>query len=124
MPTKTEFLVVKNRAISTLAGDINDSVTALTVATGEGTNFPSTFPFHITMEDEICSVTARTGDSFGTIVRAQQGTSAAAHVAGVSVQLRKTAKEITDLNTAVNALESPVCYYGSIVCYDGSAIFY
>ncbi len=123
MPTKTTFLVVKNRAISTLASDITDSATSLTLATGEGANFPSTFPFHITMQDEIASCTARATDVL-TIAREVQGTTKAAHVAGVSVQLRKTAKEITDLNTAVNALESPVCYYGSMVCYDGSAVFY
>lgn len=100
----TTFLVVKNEAISTLASGINDAVTSLDVAAGEGALFPSTYPFHISIDAEILSCTNRSTDTL-TVVRAQQGTSAAAHLAAAAVELRVTAKNITDLNTAVNTLE-------------------
>lgn len=100
----TTFLEVKNRAYSLLAAAIDNNDLSLEVTSGEGSNFPSAFPFHLTIEDEIVSVTNRVGDVC-TIVRAQQGTDAAEHVAGVSVKLNITAKSVSDLNTAVNALE-------------------
>lgn len=92
----TAFLQVKNRAISTLAGDIADDAVALTVAAGEGGKFPATFPFHITIEDEILKCTNRVGDVL-TITRAQEGTAAAAHTAGEAVELRITAEIIEEL---------------------------
>jgi len=102
----TTFLVPKNNAVSTLDGGINDSVTSLDVSSGEGALFPSTYPFNITIEDEILKCTNRVTDTL-TVVRAQEGTSAAAHADGKAVELRITAKAISDLNTAVNAIESP-----------------
>jgi len=42
-----------NNAMSSLASDITDIATSLTVATGEGALFPSTYPFPITIDDEI-----------------------------------------------------------------------
>jgi len=80
----TTFLVVKNDAISTLATGIDVAVTSLGVAAGEGAKFPSTYPFHITIDTEILSCTNLSTDTL-TVVRAQQGTSAAAHSAGVAV---------------------------------------
>lgn len=101
----TTFLEVKNRAYSELAADISAEALSLTVKAGEGAKFPSTFPFHITMGDEIVSCTNRVTDTL-TIVRAQQGTDAATHVVGALVKLNVTAKSVSDLNTAVNALET------------------
>lgn len=103
----TTFLVVKNDAVSTLASGVDDAVTTWTVAAGEGASFPSTYPFHVSCEDEIASCTSRTTDAL-TVVRAQQGTAAASHTSGMPVELLVTAKSITDLNTAVNTLESAV----------------
>ena len=101
----TTFLKVKNRALSTLASDITDSDLSLTVAAGEGVLFPSTYPFHITIEDEILTCTNRSTDTL-TVTRAAEGTSAAAHTAGKAVALRITAQLLSDLNAAVNALEN------------------
>ncbi len=101
----TTFLVAKNRAYSKLAAAITAGATTLTVTAGDGANFPSTYPFHLTIDDEIVSCTARSTDSL-TIVRAQQGTSGVAHANKSYVSLNITAKSITDLNTAVNTLES------------------
>ena len=96
------FLKVKNRAISTLASGISDSDLSLTVATGEGALFPSTYPFHITIEDEILECTNRSTDVL-TVTRAAEDTIAAAHAADKTVKLRITAAIITELQTAVDA---------------------
>lgn len=98
------FLKVVNRAYSTLASGISDSDLSLTVATGEGTRFPSTFPFHLTVcvkgnpetNIEIVNCTGRTGDVF-TIERAQEGTSAVSHSADELVELRNTAGVIENM---------------------------
>ncbi|GAF79862.1 unnamed protein product [marine sediment metagenome] len=103
----TTFLVPKNNAVSTLDGGINDSVTSLAVAPGEGALFPSSFPFNITLEDEILKCTNRATDTF-TVVRGEEGTTPASHADGKAVELRITAKAISDLNTAVNTLENAV----------------
>lgn len=100
----TTLLVAKNRAYSKLAAAITAGATSLTVTAGEGANFPSTYPFHLTIDDEIVSCTNRATDSL-TIVRARQSTTAAAHSNKSHVALNITAKSMTDLNTAVNTIE-------------------
>ena len=84
------YLKIKNRAFSTLAADIISTATSLSVAAGEGAKFPASGDFHITIEDEILKCTAITTDTL-TVTRAQEGTTAAAHTAGKSVELRITA---------------------------------
>ena len=97
----TTFNVVKNNAVSTLDGAITDSASSLAVAAGEGSKFPSTFPFNITIDSEIIKVAARSTDTLSSLTRAQEGTSAAAHSDGVAAELRVTAQSPTDLNEAV-----------------------
>jgi len=117
MAGATEFLVVKNRAYSKLAAAITAGATSLTVTAGEGALFPSTYPFHLTIDDEIVSVTDRSTDTM-TIVRAQQGTSAATHSKNSHIALNITAKSVTDLNTAVNFIEKyadyGLAFYGKV----------
>ena len=96
------FLNVKNRAESTLASGINDSVTSLTVATGEGANFPAT-NFHITIDDEILLCSSRTTDTL-TVERAEEDTTAASHSEDAAVELRVTAEIISELQTAANSI--------------------
>ena len=89
-----------NNATSTLASDINNSVTSLTVATGEGARFPSPTGldyFFVTLTGassettwEIVKCTSRSSDVL-TIERGQQGTSAASWSTGDKVELRATA---------------------------------
>ena len=100
----TEFLKVKNRAKSTLAATISAAAVSLDVAAGEGALFPSAYPFHITIGDEIMSCTNRATDTL-TVTREQQGTTAAIHNIGVNVRLNVTAKHISDLNTFANTHE-------------------
>ena len=92
------YLKIKNRAFSTLAADIISTATSLSVAAGEGAKFPSAGDFHITIEDEILKCTAITTDTL-TVTRAQEGTTAAAHTAGKSVELRITAGVIDSRTT-------------------------
>lgn len=94
------FLKVKNRAVSTLDSGISDSDLSLTVASGEGALFPSTYPFHITIEDEILECTSRSTDVL-TVTRAAEGTAAAAHTADKSVELRITAAIITEMQKEI-----------------------
>lgn len=89
-----------NNAKSTLAGDILIGATTLTVATGEGSKFPSPNAqefFALTLQDpqneatlEIVYCTARSGDVL-TVTRAQEGTSARAWAEKSLAELRLTA---------------------------------
>ena len=97
------YLQIKNRAISSLAADINSTATSLTVQTGDGAKFPQPGNgFNITIEDEILKCTARSTDTL-TVVRAQEGTTAAGHVAGKAVELRITAGVITNVEDELDA---------------------
>jgi microcystin-dependent protein len=105
-------IVLANNATSLLASDISDAAGTLTVTSGEGALFPSPAPgdyFYVTLLDsdgnmEIVKVTARTVDVF-TIVRAQEGTLAAAFATGARVELRITAQTVLDtVDVAVAAV--------------------
>jgi hypothetical protein len=117
----TSFLIVKNNAISTLAAGVNDSETAWTVATGEGALFPSTFPFDLTIENEIVRCTARSTDAI-TVVRAQQGTAAASHGSGISVKLQITAKHLDDL-TEIFTSDKMVTFEETVISHEGNVVF-
>jgi hypothetical protein len=97
----TTFLVPKNNAYSTLASGIDDNDLALTVATGEGARFPTTFPFHITIDSEILSCTDRTADAL-TVTRGTESTTPASHLTAATVRLNITAEAISELGTAIN----------------------
>jgi hypothetical protein len=101
----TQFLVVQNNATGLLLASITSSQGTATLDSGQGANFPAAGPFHISIDDEIIRVDSRTGDVL-TITRGQESTTPAAHNAASAVELRVTAKHITDLDTAVNALEA------------------
>ena len=66
-----------NDAVTTLNGAINNSVTTITVVSGAV--FSSVGNFRIRIEDEIMIVTARSTNDL-TVIRGQEGTSAASHV--------------------------------------------
>lgn len=100
-----------NNATTTLASGINSSVTSLTVASGTGTLFPTlsgSDVFYATLANlagtvEIVQVTARSTDTF-TIVRAQDGTTAASWSAGDKVELRPTAAGLAAMAQTANNL--------------------
>jgi hypothetical protein len=111
-----------NNATSTLASGITSSATSLTVATGNGTLFPTlggSDYFFCTLANtsgtvEIVKVTARSTDTF-TVTRGQDGTSGVAWNSGDKVELRLVAASLNDIPkldeantfTAANALGTP-----------------
>ena len=96
--------VVKNNAESLVADNpLASGATTLNVTSGEGDNFPSTFPYRLTIWDdenyadptddsgmEIVECTGRSGDAL-TIVRAKEGTSDVEHANGERVAMLITA---------------------------------
>lgn len=109
-------VLVANNAVSTLASGINDSVTSLTVSSGEGALFPAISAgdwFYVTLVDtsnnkEIVKVTARSTDTF-TVVRGSDNTTAAAFSASDLVELRPTAAMFEDIrDTEANPIDDSV----------------
>jgi hypothetical protein len=100
-----------NNAFSTLASGINDSVTALTVASSDGALFPNPTGgnyFYATLIDtsgniEIIKCTTRSTDAFSVIVREQEGTTARAFSTADRVELRLTAASLTELRAGITA---------------------
>src|ERR1700683_372433 len=93
-----------NNATTTLAANITSAATNLSVVAGTGSLFPAVTtstpqPYFtatlikagVLTTFEVILVTARSGDTFGTIVRAQEGTTALAWNAGDTVALLPTA---------------------------------
>lgn len=98
----TDFKVPLNNADSSLASAITDADVTLTVATGEGVNFPATADgdFWVSIDAEILLCTSRNIDIL-TVTRAAQGTAAAAHDAGAAVELRITQEAIEDIHSNI-----------------------
>ena len=93
-----------NNSSGTLATAINASDTGIALTTGDGVDFPTLGSgdyFYATITStqgtqEIVKVTARSGDSL-TVVRAQEGTTAAGFAVGSRFELRVTAQSVEDL---------------------------
>jgi hypothetical protein len=99
-----------NFAYSTLTAGIGTGDTSLTVQTGDGTLFPAT-PFNATLwptgvqptrgdasgNAEIITVNTRSGDSFTSITRAQEGTTAKSFSSGAQIAATITKKTLTDV---------------------------
>lgn len=103
-------MLAANNASTLLVSDISDVSTTLQVSTGTGNQFPSpvsgTSYFKVTLTSlaagrnkEIVHVTARSGDTF-TIVRGQEGTTAASWPSGSSVANLFTAGTFSDMAQA------------------------
>ena len=95
------FLQVTNRAISKLTSDILSTDTSFTVTTGDGALFP-TGNFIVTIENERILVGSRSNDTFSSLTRGYDGTTASSHTAGASVELRIVAKHIQELQAFCN----------------------
>ncbi len=85
---------LKNFAVSTLNGSINNSVTTITLTNGN--LFPSIGEYYIKIENEIIKVTNRSSNDL-TVVRAQDGTTAVSHSHGVEVNLVISASTLDGL---------------------------
>jgi hypothetical protein len=81
-----------NVAITTLTANsklryaVGAENTVIECTPGEGTNFPSIYPFYILLAAELIKISARSTDAF-TGTRAQFNTTAVAHVAGTAFTL-------------------------------------
>lgn len=99
-----------NFAKSTLAGGLAPATVALTVQVGDGALFPAAgagATYRCVLQNaanqrEVILVTARAGDVFTTIVRAQEGTAALTWNAGDRVGHRLTAAGLNNLMFAGN----------------------
>ena len=101
----TTFLVPKNNGTTTLDGSLDNSQTDVDVV--DGTVFPTTYPFHVTCEDEIMEVTDNTTNTLTVATRGTiESTSAATHASGLAIRLLITAEAMSEIHTAVNALEA------------------
>ena len=110
--------IATNNAKSTVATSLSSS--SLTVQLNDGSSFPSPGTgeyFYMTLihtdgTTEIVKCTARSGNSL-TIVRAQDGTSAATFPTSSRAELRVTAAYINEAGLAVSkALAIAMVFYG------------
>jgi len=96
-----------NNATTTLASAISSTATSLSVVSGGGASFPNpvnpgdSFQFTLVKAGnssiyEVCTCTARSTDTFSTIARGQEGTTALAWSAGDFVNLFPTALGLAD----------------------------
>ena len=110
-----------NNATSTLALSIIQTDTSVTLATGDGSKFPSlsTGEYYystIFTSDtvfEIIKVTARTGDVL-TVVRGQEGTAALTWNSGTPIAHRVTAQSLKDISSNVISLSTTGVFKGLI----------
>lgn len=100
----TSLVAAANNISTTLTGAHNNSVTTITVASTTG--FPTAGA--ISIDDEVIYYTGGGGGgtTFTGAVRGSDGTTAASHSGGASVELRVIARHISILRDAVIALET------------------
>jgi len=86
-----DWLKFTNRGQSTLDGGIDDD--DITLAVADPSKFPITFPFRLTIDNEIVEVTDGGGTAIDPydITRGEEGTTPAAHLDKVVVRLNITA---------------------------------
>jgi hypothetical protein len=100
----TQFYNIKNNCASVLNATIDAIQTSLVLVAGGGALFPAA-PFYLSCEYEVMKCTGKSTDTL-TVTRGFDGTTAAAHTAGVIVEQRNNAALWTDLQSAVNNIES------------------
>lgn len=116
-------LKITNNAFGTLAASINDSVTSITVASGQGARFPTLGAgdyfyatlINISNEFEIVQCTARIGDVL-TVTRAQDGTTARAYTVGDRLEIRPVAAIFDGKQDTL-----PAATTGEVLVYSGTA---
>ena len=93
---------------------LSASATSLVVTTGDGADFPVSYPFYVTIEDEVVSVTAYPSADTFTITRGQKASTAVAHTVGAEVGLTivtsEDSKEI-DISDIADVIRVWKCEY-------------
>lgn len=96
-------LQAANNAQTALAALMDATATTCTVVNGD---ILPTVPFRVTVDSEIMEVGAKAGNTLSSILRAQEGTVAAAHVSGSIVENKWTAGMHNELITASGILST------------------
>ena len=124
-----------NFAKATLAGNITDIATSLTVATGEGTKFPASGDFRVVIwgaaysspladtTREIVTATLSSGDTLN-IIRAQEGTTAKTWSATDNIALIITAGKIDEIEQYIKTLEDNIILLAFYRSVDSGATIY
>ena len=107
-----EVKVTAEDALSTVATELSASATNLVVTSDD--NFSTTYPFFITIEDEVLSVTALASADNFTVTRAQKGSTAAVHVVlkdvGLTIVTAANSKEV-DVTNIADLIRVTKCEY-------------
>lgn len=99
----TDLFVYANRASSTLNGAVSDVDTTLTVV--DGTQFPGSGRFVVTIENEIIIIASRTGNDLFVESRGAESTTAVAHADAALVAMQFTAGVMAATRDAVIATQ-------------------
>lgn len=97
-------LKAANNAKTTLSQDINATATSFNVA--DGTLFPDA-PFLASVDGEIMEIGAKSVNTFSSVLRGQEGTTAANHLSGANVENRFTAGAYEELRRYIDEGENP-----------------
>lgn len=92
-------LKAANNAQTALAALMDASATTCTVVNGD---ILPTVPFRVSIDNEIIEVGAKSGNDLSSILRGQEGTTAAAHQSGSLVEASMTAGMYNELNAMLN----------------------
>lgn len=116
----TTFHAVTNDAYGILDGAMESSSTSFSLHSGEGALFPATMHY-ATVGEEILEIQSRSSDLFqvATSGRAVQGTTAAAHADGVTLYHNHTAYAMSEIHTAINAIENGTVSLAAITVSSG-----
>lgn len=101
----TTFKQVRNNVAGILAASIGIADTTIILGIAQGLSFPSTFPFYVSVDYEVMTVSNKVGDTL-IVSRGRDGTSANIHSLGSIVEMRDNAGLWQDVFTAVNGLEA------------------
>lgn len=107
---------------SALAANISAGATSLTLTTGTGASWPSTFPFDIIINRasstsrERITVGGRTTDTLNSLTRGIDGTTAQAHNLGDTVEVAVAGSYLDELGQLLGGTAGDLYYY------DGTAL--
>lgn len=107
----TTFRNKKNHplGVGTLNTAIDDNDLSIVLDAGQGASFPSA-TFTISIDEEIILIDSRSTDTLTVNAsgRGYDSSTASAHAAGVAITNNQIVKDFTDLETAVNTIESKI----------------
>lgn len=120
MATTTTFLQKKDNAQSTIDGTLAAGASSVSTAAGEGSKFPSSGNFYVTVWDnttypnaptsdpnmEIMLISARSTDDLTIDTRGVGDTSDVEHADGSAIALLIMTEHLTEHETAINNLET------------------